>query len=220
VRRRIKRAVDELNKKALDAKSLQGVDSKAVEELGRYAANAQKAYEGLMTSIEKALDDPKAFQNIFKRFFRVEIRVPAYINLTEIKEFSCIVKTNKPTKQFTQIQFKEFETPLLQGMECSIVHKILVECRTCVMLLQRFKQNKLNALAVPLLQAADSDEVAQAFRNDAARRYEMKPPSVSTCCRPGRCSLAGDLCHRVLGGSIAGELGHAQGGRHTESCPR
>jgi hypothetical protein len=25
---------------------------------------------------------------------------------------------------------------------------------------------------------ADSDEVAQAFRNDVARRYEMKPPSV------------------------------------------
>jgi hypothetical protein len=28
--------------------------------------------------------------------------------------------------------------------------------------------------------AADSDEVAQAFRNDVARRYEMKPPSVPT----------------------------------------
>ena len=27
---------------------------------------------------------------------------------------------------------------------------------------------------------ADSDEVAQAFRNDVARRYEMKPPSVPT----------------------------------------
>jgi hypothetical protein len=28
--------------------------------------------------------------------------------------------------------------------------------------------------------AADSDEVAQAFRNDVARRYEMMPPSVPT----------------------------------------
>ncbi len=27
---------------------------------------------------------------------------------------------------------------------------------------------------------ADSDEVAQAFRNDVALRYEMKPPSVPT----------------------------------------
>jgi hypothetical protein len=27
---------------------------------------------------------------------------------------------------------------------------------------------------------ADSDEVAQAFRNDVARRYEMMPPSVPT----------------------------------------
>jgi hypothetical protein len=45
---------------------------------------------------------------------------------------------------------------------------------------------------------ADSDEVAQAFRNDAARRYAMMPPGSDA-------SLAGDLCHPILRRSIAGE---------------
>jgi hypothetical protein len=45
---------------------------------------------------------------------------------------------------------------------------------------------------------ADSDEVAQAFRNDAARRYEMMPPGTDA-------SLADALCHSVLRRSIAGE---------------
>jgi hypothetical protein len=46
--------------------------------------------------------------------------------------------------------------------------------------------------------AADSDEVAQAFRNDAARRYAMMPPGSDA-------SLAGELCHPILRRSIAGE---------------
>jgi hypothetical protein len=49
-----------------------------------------------------------------------------------------------------------------------------------------------------LAEYADSDEVAQAFRNDAARRYAMMPPGSDA-------SLAGDLCHPILRRSIAGE---------------
>jgi hypothetical protein len=123
-----------------------------------------------MDSIENALENPKLFQNIFKQFFRVEIRVPAYIILTDINEFRCVVKTKgKATKQFTQIQFKEFDMPVSHGMECSIVHKILVECRSCVALLQRFKQKTLTELAVPFLQAvcATFDEGAP-WKGDVA----------------------------------------------------
>ena len=47
--------------------------------------------------------------------------------------------------------------------------------------------------------AADSDEVAQAFRDDIARRSDMMPPGSGA-------SLADDLCHSVLGRSIAGDV--------------
>jgi hypothetical protein len=46
---------------------------------------------------------------------------------------------------------------------------------------------------------ADSDEVAQAFRDEVARRSDMKPPGSGA-------SLADDLCHSVLGRSIAGDV--------------
>jgi hypothetical protein len=48
-------------------------------------------------------------------------------------------------------------------------------------------------------QRADSDEVAQAFRDEVARRSDMKPPGSGA-------SLADDLCHSVLGRSIAGDV--------------
>jgi hypothetical protein len=125
-----------------------------------------------MKSIEDALEKPKNFQDIFKQFFRVEIRVPAYINLTEIEYLRYIVKTKKETKQFTPIQFEKFE------MRCTIVHKILVECRACVALLEQLEQKPFNVLAVPFLlavcgtfddsaswSAAWSDGMAPNFRN-------------------------------------------------------
>jgi hypothetical protein len=46
---------------------------------------------------------------------------------------------------------------------------------------------------------AGSDEVAQAFRDDVARRSNMMPPGSGA-------SLADDLCHSVLGWSIAGDV--------------
>src|SRR5437660_7938898 len=53
---------------------------------------------------------------------------------------------------------------------------------------------------------ADSDEVAQAFRDGVARRSDMMPPGSGA-------SLADDLCHSVLGWSIAGDIERA-------ACPR
>jgi hypothetical protein len=62
-------------------------------------------------------------------------------------------------------------------------------------------------------QCADSDEVAQAFRNEAAQRSDMMPPGAGT-------SLAGDLCHWVFSGSIAGALGREHVDRRRgENCP-
>jgi hypothetical protein len=111
------------------------------------------------------------FQNIFKQFFGVEIGVPAYINLIEIEDLRYIVKTNeKETKQFTAIQFEKFE------MRCTIVHKILVEGRACVALLEQLKQKTFNVLAVPFLLAVcatfdDNASYSAAWSDDMAADF-------------------------------------------------
>jgi hypothetical protein len=94
-------------------------------------------------------EDHKGFQNIFKQFCRVEIRVPAYIDLFALKQAKCMIKA----KNATLIEFPEYRPPLFSHLECSIAHQIIVECHTCIALVRHLKLNSLFGLAQPLLDA-------------------------------------------------------------------